>query len=185
MPMQPSPFWVKPFDFAMLKRVYSLNELPFGKLMEVYEEGNRENGAERYPRLPENLQILEAEQDFYAYLRTFFRQEDSFYALWYTEDLLASALRVEPYEDGYLIAALETKPDQRNQGYAKALLSAVCQQLVSEGKMPIYSHIARNNFPSQKVHISCGFTEILPYSRYADGKVNDYCQTYCYNKKTL
>ena len=164
----------------MLKIIYKLDELPFGKLMEVYEEGNRENGKVKYPHLPENLQLLEAEQDFYAYLSAFFRQEDSFYCLWYADGLLVSALRVEPYEDGYLIAALETKPDQRNRGYAKALLNEVCQHLISGGKMPIYSHIARNNLPSQKVHISCGFSEILPYSRYADGRINDYCQTYCY-----
>ena len=169
----------------MLKIIYKLDELPFGKLMEVYEEGNRENGKVKYPHLPENLQLLEAEQDFYAYLRAFFRQEDSFYGLWCADGLLVSALRVEPYEDGYLIAALETKLDQRNRGYAKALLNEVCQHLLSCGKMPIYSHIARNNLPSQKVHISCGFSEILPYSRYADGRINDYCQTYCYHKTTL
>lgn len=153
--------------------------------MEVYEEGNRENGAEKYPRLPENLQLLEAEQDFYAYLQTFFRQKDSFYALWYAEAKLVSALRVEPYDDGYLIAALETRPNSRNLGYAKALLNEVCGILLHDGKTPIYSHIGRSNIPSQKVHTACNFTEILPYSRYADGKINDYCQTYCYNKDPL
>lgn len=169
----------------MLKIIYKLDQLPFGKLMEVYEEGNRENGAEKYPQLPENLQVLEAEQDFYAYLQTFFRQEDSFYALWYAHEQLVGALRVEPYEDGYLIAALETKPDQRNRGYATELLKAVCQHLITDDKMPIYSHIARNNLPSKKVHFSCGFTEILPYSRYADGRVNDHCTTFCFKKETL
>lgn len=169
----------------MLKIIYELDQLPFGKLMDVYEEGNRDNGAEKYPQMPKNLQLLEAEQDFYAYLRTFFRQKDSFYALWYAEKQLVSALRVEPYEDGCLIAALETKPDQRNRGYASELLKAVCQQLITDDKLPIYSHIARNNLSSKKVHISCGFSEILPYSRYADGRINDFCQTYCYKKETL
>ena len=169
----------------MLKRIYSLGELPFGKLMDVYEEGNRENGAERYPHLEKNLQLLEAEQDFYAYLESFFRQDNSFYALWYAETKPVSALRVEPYEDGYLISALETKPDCRNLGFGKALLSAVCRHLTQCEMLPIYSHIGRNNIPSQKVHLSCGFSEILPYSRYADGRINDYCHTYCYSKKPL
>ena len=183
MPTLPNPSWVKHFN--MLRIITKFDELPFGKLMEVYEESNLENGADRYPHLPQNLQILEAEQDFYAYLQLFFRQEDSFYALWYANGVPVSALRVEPYEDGYLIAALETMPDKRNCGYAKALLNEVCRQLTGEGKTPIYSHIGRNNLPSQKVHICCGFSEILPFSRYADGRVNDYCQTYCYDKKTL
>ena len=62
----------------MLHIIESLNRLPFGELMAVYEEGNRENGAENYGNLPKNLQLLEAEQDFYAYLECFFQQEDSF-----------------------------------------------------------------------------------------------------------
>lgn len=166
----------------MLKLVDALEDLPFGRLMEVYEEGNRENGAESYPHLSANLQLLEAEQDFYAYLKTFFRQEKAVYALWYEEDFLVSALRVEPYEDGYLISALETKPDCRNKGYGKKLLGEVCKCF---GDLPIYSHISRNNTPSRKVHFACGFLEILPYSRYLDGTVNDYCKTYCYRKEAL
>ncbi len=185
MPTPPSPYLVRPFDFAMLKIIDCLKELPFGQLMEVYIEGNLENGADKYPHLPANLQLLEAEQDFYAYLEFFFRQEASFYALWYAEETLVSALRVEPYEDGRLISALETKPDRRNNGYAKALLSAVCRYLSSDGNLPVYSHIGMENLPSQKVHIACGFEEILPYSRYADGTVNDYCHTYCCHKTPL
>ncbi|MBE6982684.1 MAG: GNAT family N-acetyltransferase [Ruminococcaceae bacterium] len=167
----------------MLKLIDSLRELPFGRLMGVYGEGNRKNGAEHYPHLSENLQILEAEQDFYAYLQTFFRQKDSYYALWYAEDKLVSALRVEPYADGWLIAAVETHPACRNLGYAKLLLTEVCGHLVSNGKVPIYSHIGKDNLPSQKVHLHCGFREILPYSCYADGTVNDYCHTYCLDGK--
>ncbi len=169
----------------MLEIVWSLDKLPFGELMSVYEESNRENGAERYPRLPENRQLLEAEQDFYAYLQCFFKQEDSFYVLWRDADKLVSALRIEPYQDGWLLAALETKPDHRSQGYAKALVCDLLSYMERTDRLPLYSHIGKRNISSQKVHISCGFQEKLPYAVYADGRVNDYCKTYCYNKKTL
>lgn len=167
----------------MLEIVHSLDKLPFGELMSVYEEGNRKNGAERYPKRSANLQLLEAEQDFYAYLKCFFKQEDSFYVLWRSEGVLTSALRIEPYQDGWLLAALETKPVQRDQGYAKALVKELLSYMEQTERLPLYSHIGKDNVPSQKVHITCGFQEKLHYSVYADGRVNDYCKTYCYEKR--
>ena len=169
----------------MLEIIRSLDKLPFGKLMAVYEESNTENGAERYPKLAVNLQLLEAEQDFYAYLKCFFQQDDSFYALWQVDGTPVSALRIEPYQDGWLLAALETKPDMRNRGFAKMLISALLSYMAQSERLPVYSHIGVFNVASQKVHISCGFQEVLPYSVYADGRVNDACKTYRYNKKTL
>lgn len=169
----------------MLHIIESLNRLPFGELMAVYEEGNRENGAENYGNLPKNLQLLEAEQDFYAYLECFFRQEDSFYALWRMNGILVSALRIEPYEDGWLLAALETKPDSRKKGCAKALMQATLSYMEETNRLPIYSHIAKGNIASQKVHLSHGFEKIMSYSVYADGTTNDFCNTYIYDKKAL
>ncbi len=169
----------------MLEIVNSLSALPFGELMAVYAEGNRKNGAEHYPKLPTNLQLLEAEQDFYAYLKCFFRQEDSFYALWRQNGVLVSALRIEPYQDGWLLAALETKPDCRNRGYAKALVRELLSYMEGTSRLPIYSHISKGNISSQKVHLSRGFRAKLPYAVYADGTTNDYCNTYCYDKKEL
>lgn len=169
----------------MLQIIHSLDKLPFGELMSVYEESNRENGADRYPKLSANLQLLEAEQDFYAYLECFFRQEDSFYALWRVKGAVVSALRIEPYQDGWLLAALETKPDYRNYGYGKVLVSEVLSYLAKIKRLPVYSHIGKRNIPSQKVHINCGFREILPYSVYADGTTNDHCCTYIYENKAL
>ncbi len=153
--------------------------------MSVYEEGNRENGALRYPELSANLQLLEAEQDFYAYLQYFFRQEDSFYALWRVAGTLVSALRIEPYQDGWLLAALETKPDCRKQGFGTVLVRQVLSYMQETSRLPLYSHINKGNLSSQTVHLSCGFEEKFPYSIYADGTVNDLCSTYCYDKKSL
>lgn len=169
----------------MIEIIKSLKDLPFGELMAVYEEGNRENGADCYPKLPENLQLLEAEQDFYTYLECFFRQEDSFYALWRVDSIPVCALRIEPYQDGWLLAALETKPDCRNRGYAKGLVKETLSYMSKTNRLPVYSHIGKGNISSQKVHISCDFREILPYSVYADGTKNDFCNTYYYNKKEL
>ena len=52
-----------------------MRELNFAQLMEVYAESNRENGDEFYPHMPEGQRLLQAEQDFYQYLReSFFKR---------------------------------------------------------------------------------------------------------------
>ena len=165
----------------MLRIVRTIKELNFGQLMAVYEESNRENGAEFYPGLPEGLQIANAEQDFYQYLREcFFKTEGAFYAIW-EENAYVSALRLEPYQDGLLLEALETAPDQRGRSYAGALIRAVL-------KLPevqkVYAHVHKKNTPSIRTHESCGFRRILEYAVYIDGSVKNNACTVCYEKTT-
>lgn len=166
----------------MLQIVRKLEDIPFSDLMAVYEESNRENGACRYPTKDKSLQLIEAEQDFYAYLHAFFQQENSYYALWRQDGGLVSAVRVEPYQDGWLVAGLETRPDARRKGSAKDLLQALLAQM---DLLPVYSHIAKSNIPSQNVHLTVGFRKMLTYSVYADGTIDDICETYCYSKTAL
>lgn len=167
----------------MLIIANSLRELRFSALMEVYAEGNRENGEDLYPHLPPREQILQAEQDFYAYLRTgFFTQSGDVYCIWEEDGRYCSALRLQRYQDGLLLEALETAPADRRQGYARKLMEAVLAQFGTE---KIYSHISRRNLASQRVHESCGFCKILPYSVYADGSVLHTADTYRYEKTTL
>ena len=97
----------------MLKLATRMRELNFYALMDVYREGNEENGAAAYPRADEAEQLLLAEQDFYQYLReSFFQTEGAFYAVWTEKGYYVSALRLEPYQDGLLLEALETRIKQ-------------------------------------------------------------------------
>ena len=154
-----------------------LNELNFGQLMAVYEEGNRENGGEFWPELSQGQQLLQAEQDFYQYLREcFFQTPGALYALWVVGGKYVSALRLEPYQDGLLLAALETAPDQRKKGYAAALIQAVLEQ---EKDRKIYSHVSKRNTPSLRTHERCGFHRILELAVYADGSVKTNSCTFC------
>lgn len=161
----------------MLKIAKKLDQLSFRQLMDVYEESNRLNGEERYPHLSESRQIMEAEQDFYQYLREcFFTTNGAFYALWVEDEIYISTLRLEPYQDGLLLEALETAPSHREKGYAKALILAV---LAYVGEKRVYSHVHKGNVPSLHTHESCGFHRILEHAIYIDGSVrNDSC-TFC------
>lgn len=152
-------------DKAMMLTVRSLNELNFGNLMEVYLEGNQQKKEG----------LLQAEQDFYQYLREdFFRVPGAVYHIWRKEDRYVSALRLEPYRDGWLLEALETAPDCRRCGYGEQLLRQVLELPEFER---IYSHVNKKNIPSLKLHEKCGFRRISEQATYIDGSVNSYCCT--------
>lgn len=82
--------------------------------MAVYVEGNEENAVDSYPDLTRDEGIKKAEQNFYQYLQNnFFCNEGVVYAIWEEDGQYISALRLEPYQDGLLLEALETKPSYR------------------------------------------------------------------------
>ena len=153
----------------MLKVIDTLAEIDFRQLMDVYEQGIAESGKIFYPNEPENLQILYAEQDFYAYLEEFFKDPSSCYVIWLAQSRYAAALRIERYQDGLLLNALETKPSLRGNGYAKQLILAVIDSLRSKGNGILYSHIEKSNEASLKVHLACGFQICCNYAVYLDG----------------
>ena len=153
----------------MLLLADKMHKLDFGKLMTVYEEGNQKTGADLHPELPEGQQLLSAEQAFYQYLReVFFATPGAVYAIWAENGQYLSALRLEPYEDGLLLAALETAPAYRRQGYGEKLLHAVLEAIPGR----IYSHIHRRNTPSLAIHQKCGFVQVLDYAKYIDGSIS-------------
>ncbi len=154
----------------MLIAAKSMRELDFPALMEIYEEGNQENGADNWPELPEGQQMLLAEQGFRQYLtEIFFPTPGAVYCIWQAEGRYVSALRLEPYRDGVLLEALETAPAERRRGYAGALIRAV-QAALPDKK--IYSHVGKRNTPSLNVHEACGFRRIQDWAVYIDGSVN-------------
>lgn len=153
----------------MLLIADQLRNLSFGMLMEVYREGNLENGREFWPNESPERQMALAEQDFYDYLsRTFFRVPGAYYAVWSVDGHYVSAVRMEPYRDGFLLSGLETAPAQRRRGYAKQLIRAV---LDSRNHGKVYSHVSKRNPASLRTHESCGFQKILDHAVYADGSI--------------
>ena len=160
----------------MLRICYGMNQLNFEQLMEVYEEGNRENGKENYPLDSTEAQLDKAIWDFAVYLREdFFRVKGAYYAIWEEDGCYKSALRMEPYEDGWLLEALETHPSCRRQGYAKKLVCSVLAQIPSH--ICIYSHVGKHNTASMATHLCCGFRMWKDYAKYVDGTVSQYACT--------
>lgn len=161
----------------MVRIVKSVRELNFSGLMAVYAQTNRETAEERWPEESEYRGLLLAESEFYDYLtQVFFRTPGARYAVWEEGGRYVSALRLEPYRDGLLLAALETAPEFRCRGYAEQLIRAVLET-VSE--TAVYAHVDKANTPSRRTHEACGFEKILDYGVYADGSVFRSSVTYC------
>ena len=160
----------------MLLITREISQLSFGKLMNVYEEGNAEKAALSYRTMDRNAAILLAEQDFYAYLaECFFKTDGAFYAVWQEKTEYISALRMEPYRDGLLLEGLETTPAYRRMGYAVKLLKAV----LADVSAPVYSHVNKENMPSLRAHEACGFVRIADSAEMIDGTVSEeHCTLY-------
>ena len=158
----------------VVKVFRSLEGLSFHKLMRVYEESNRLNAVALYPHMDRNAALIQVEQDFYVYLRDcFFRTEGAWYAVWSENDSYISALRLEPFEDGLLLEALETDPDYRRCGYGYKLMDAVLHSVVEN----VYSHVNKSNTDSFRLHEKCGFVKIADECTYIDGTRSDRCVT--------
>ena len=157
----------------MIKVISSVKSLDFRQLTDVY--------ADELFGQKSNQKILEAEQDFYQFLFDFFKIQNAFYALWVIDGQYLAALRMEPYQDGVLLAGLHTAPGSRRKGYAENLLQAVFVYLQQAGCKKIYSHIRNGNIPSVMLHKKCGFEKILDYAAYIDGSVDHRSATYIKN----
>lgn len=138
----------------MLKLIYSMAELDVEQLLHLYEEWNID------------------EEDYLDFLRNdFFCQKDAFFAVWSPQGQYKAALRVEPYSDGLLIAALSTAPNERRKGYGYLLVTEALKHLSILPYKVVYSHINKKNIPSIELHKKCGFQLYLDSARYIDGTV--------------
>lgn len=162
----------------MLLVVNSMRGLDAEKLMAVYVQSNQESGASRWRwESPERQREL-AEQAFCDYLHdVFFPTPGACYAVWLEGNRYVSALRLEPYEDGFLLEGLETALDCRGRGYASKLIRAVQERV----NRTIYSHVEGRNLPSQSVHRACGFRLLRDSAVLIDGTVSSRACTLVWN----
>lgn len=150
----------------MLTVIHSMKELCFSDLVQVYDE---------------SVQTMDQQSDFYDYLRqVFFRTPGAVYCVWVLDGTFVSALRLEPYRDGWIVAGLETGTAYRGQGYAGELLGEALRWLKDQGSCRVYSHIEHCNGTSICVHLRCGFRKIGDCAVFLDGSASNRAGTYLY-----
>lgn len=153
----------------MVKIIKKMGDFPFSKVMEIYAGSNAATAKEQWPEEPEMRGLYRAEMEFYQYLRhDFFTMGDSFYALWEEKGRYVAAVRFERWKDGFLLEGLETNPEHRGRGYATALLQTVLPQIPDQ----VYSHVAKDNEPSLRLHEKCGF-RVCADTALVDGSYSD------------
>ena len=155
----------------MLKFIYRYWDVDFSDLLDVYSESLILEGAERYPYRSEYDQRILAEEDLREYLRFFF-SNGGILAIWLHDQQPVSAVRLEPYQNGYLVAGLETAPNHRGKGFATLLMNSVCEFLQARTPLTLYSHVKRSNKRSLRVHEKCGFGSYRDYAVLLDGSVD-------------
>ena len=159
-------------DTAVLAVFDNFEKLDFPALMEVYAEGNLENGEYFWPEETPERRMALAKESFRDYLvNGFFGTAHGTYYVWTEEGRYLSALRLEEHENGLLLGALETRLDCRKLGYAKRLISAVLHRLPKGTR--VYSHVSKGNEPSLATHLACGFVKELDHSVDQDGEICD------------
>ncbi len=157
----------------MLISANSFEKLDFSELMEVYVEGNVENGQCFWPEEAPERQMELAVEQFRSYLVDgFYGTAQGIYWVWTENGRYVSALRLEQHPDGLLLEALETRPDHRGMGYAKRLILEVLGQLPAGTR--VYSRVDKENTPSLATHCSCGFSKVFDYAVGSDGEICDY-----------
>lgn len=165
----------------MLYIANSLQELDFNALMQIYDSKEPINENVTIPEIGENTLLWSRKNDLYSYLKEdFFTRPNSFYGIWAEGDQYISTLRMEPYEDGFLLQALKTHSGYLNKGFATKLFESI----LTEKKLiqKVYSHVEKRNIASMQLHRKLGFQIIKDYAKFLDGSVSANAVTFMYEK---
>ena len=123
-----------------------------------------------------DLFTLQEGQDFYGFLSEDFFP-DGICCVWEEKGCYVAALRLQRWQNGWLLDGLQTHRDHRGRGYAIKLVSAALEALKMER---VYSQIRRDNAPSIAVHTSCGFRKLHDHATYLDGTLHLHSDTYLF-----
>lgn len=153
----------------MLVYISDMKNLPFSEICRVYQQSIECSVGESSVTLSERF--WQEEHGLYQELQDFFSRRNGTLALWRTEHGIQSALRLEKWNDGYLLQSLETHPESRRKGFALHLVKSVLADC-PRGTI-LYSHVKKDNIASMQLHLHCGFQVHSDMARLLDGTVSN------------
>jgi len=160
----------------MLKIITKFSDLDVSALMDVYSLDSAFDPGHDSQR--------ELYEQQYSFLLDFLSVREQFIAVWIENGVYVSALRMQPYRDGYLISGLETEPTFRNCGYGTRLLQESLLYLAGAEIGVIYSHVEKENKASLRVHDKSGFVVLSDCAALLDGSASDRYYTLQRKKET-
>ena len=168
----------------MVTFIHKLVNCDFAALCAVYAQSLESDRARDYPLLDAREGALLAEQDFYQYLsQVFFKTPGAVLLVYSVQGIYVSALRLEPYKDGFVLSALETCPEYRRNGFALSLVHSAVTFCDQNGIHKLYAHIQKKNIASEKLHLSAGFALLGDGATLLDGAYSSQYTTYCYTNQ--
>ena len=144
----------------MLHIITTYADLDGPRLMAVYAESNWENTDYFFPNMADKaLAVRKVEEGFLQFLRDeFFTGPGPAYYVLEEAGAWVSALRLNEVQPKvFYLEALETRPDRRRQGCAARLLRKVTDHLKRQGPFRIADCVDKQNEPSIRTHLACGF----------------------------
>ena len=144
----------------MLLKITRYGDLDTRKLMDVYAESNAANTRFFCPDEPDEREaVRKAEAGFLDFLKNdFFCQSEAACWVYAEAGVWLSAARTCKIRPGlYYLEALETRPDQRQKGYASLLLAGIADTLKKDGAFRLCDCVEKTNAASLKTHEKCGF----------------------------
>lgn len=135
----------------MLHPVTQLDETIIRQLISVYSESM----SELKPHFGDDAEMRGA---YAAFLRDFVKDPKQRILAEADGEEWVSALRaIESAEGHWFLEAVETKPEQRQKGFGRALLCHTVDYLKRMGMRELTCTIAKNNAASRALHEKCGF----------------------------
>lgn len=164
----------------MVKIITRYDQLNMRQYLDVMEDSIHADAEIIWFHRPIESAILCEEQSVRSYLLNhFFGKEDCVCLVWEEDGVYVSALRMEPFRDGLILTALETKPDCRRRGYAQKLVQSAMEYAAGR---KVYAHISKKNKASLALHKKAGFQKILDHAVYLDGDISTSSITMCYGE---
>lgn len=137
----------------------SIETLDLFQIDQIYRESSLENARSWYPDLPLHEALQKYEQGHHDYLVEHFFSDGGLLMLLESGGHYLCALRLYLQEpERYFIEALETRPDERQKGYAKLLMQEMMLYLHEHCDFcTVRSHVSKRNLASLRTHASVGF----------------------------
>lgn len=160
----------------MLLIADKIENIEISRLFTVY--------SETISSMKQEYGAFRGEYAFIISLQEFLSSENAYLGIWCVDGIYMSAVRLEPYRDGYILSCLESAPEHRNCGAAKAIITEMINFANDRGFLPLYSHIHKSNLASIKAFTHCGFEITGKPAVFLDGSVYASYHTLYYKKAT-
>ena len=161
----------------MIKIVKEIDKETLNKLFAIYAESMEENLKNGDYSSQQKMLA-----DYQIFLEDFISKPNQLIIVEVQNSLWVSGLRaIETKLSHWHIEAVETRPDSRNNGYAKKLLNHTLEHLSTLGMKSADCCIAKSNVTSQILHTGCGFV-CTNKSPIYNGKPSKNTQIYLFSK---